>query len=527
MLPLGDEYTFDDSDARVDEPDAGTRDLGGDATVGVDGGDAGPICETVPTMEEACADRCGEVVLCEMTFGCGGCAGELDCGGSGTANECGCAEAPCAVASFRTGDLDRQSIVAMDVDREGNVFIAGDFRGTIEIGDESYTNPGTTQRDIFVAKLDPFGNPLWSRAYGGIGDPTGVSSQKAAALAVDPSGNVVVVGTSADPINLGGDDLAADGDIVIVKLDGDGDHIFSNSYGSAFSIEPTALAIDPVSQEISLTGSFYGTLQFGARPAITAAAPGCYFDIFVVQFAANGTPMRVKRFGDASEQWAESIAISGSGLFLSGYFHGDFDFGPVDRAPLSTDAFYALAVTKLSAGALTHLWSRQYGTEVGRSRLASDGAGGVFLSGRFSGSLEIATPPLNSDEGEAFLARLGTDGDVVWSKQFANALIESVDAGSDGTLYVVGQARGATDLGGGDVAVDDTPDAFIAHYAADGSPIWSRVVAGVGAQSAVDVAVSREGIAWIGAQLQGEVDFGVGTLVSRGDTDALVVGYAP
>ena len=527
VLPLGDEYTFDDVDASV-SPDASPSDLGrDDAPVDMNGGDAGPVCETDPTMEQACADRCGEVVLCEMTFVCGGCAGELACGGAGTANECGCAEAPCAVASFRTGDLDRQTVVALDVDRDGNVFIAGDFRGTITIGDDDYTNRGTVRMDMFIAKLDPQGTPLWSRAYGGIGDTEG-SSQNARALAVDPAGNVVLVGESSAPVNLGRDDLAADGDIVIVKLSGDGDHIFSATYGSEFGVDPTALAIDPASQYIFLAGSFYGTLRVGALPGITAAAPGGNFDIFLVELAPGGRPLEAKRFGDPSEQSAESIAISGNGLFLSGYFHGDFNFGPVDRDPLSTTAFYALAVTKLSVSALAHHWSRQYGTEVSNSRLAGDSSGGVFLSGRFSGSLEIATPPLNSDDGEAFLARLDSEGTTVWSRQFANVLIRALDAGRDGTLYVVGQTRGVTDLGGGTVSGDGSPDAFIAHYAADGSHIWSRTFAGVsGDQSAVDVAVSLDGTTWIAAPLEGEVDFGDGTLISSGDIDALVVGYAP
>ena len=47
-----------------DKPDAGS----------------GSGCETVPTQAEACADKCGDVTVCEMAFACGGCSGELSCG---------------------------------------------------------------------------------------------------------------------------------------------------------------------------------------------------------------------------------------------------------------------------------------------------------------------------------------------------------------------------------------------------------------------------------------------------------------
>lgn len=522
ILPLGDEYSFGGTDAST--VDAGSVDASSEADAGTD---AGLLCEELPTLEEACADRCGEVELCEMTFSCGGCVGELTCAGDGTANACGCAQPPCALASFRAGDVDRQNITGIAVDSDGNIFVAGNFRGTITFGSESYTNPGTVRFDMFLAKLDPQGNPLWSRAYGGVDDPSGNSEQQAQALAVDASGNVVLAGYSYTSINLGGADLPADGDTFIVKLDGDGNHIFSDTYPCTHAIYVSDLAIDPGSQDIFVTGNFYGTLQFGSLPSMTAATPGGHFDIFLAQLSPVGVPKRSEHYGDPSEQIPESITVSGNHVYLTAHFNGSFNFGAPNQVALSTTSYYALAITKLSTGiSFAHQWSRQYGTDVWSSHIASHRDGSLFLSGHFGGTLDIATPPLDSVHGNAFLAHLDAEGNTVWTKQLANVLINDLTVGPDGTLYVVGQTRGSVDLGAGEVPDSGTRNAFIAHYTTDGTHVWSRVFStDVGDQAAWGVSVTTDGTAWIAADFEGMVDFGTGKLTTAGDLDIAVISY--
>src|SRR6185436_2223763 len=116
----------------------------------------------------------------------------------------------------------------------GNVFAAGNFKGTVTFGTNTYTS-GATRNDMFLVKMDPTGHVLWSKAFG---DPSGADNdQLVNAIDVDATGNVVLIGYSYGATNLGGSDLAAPGgDMVIGKYDPSGNHVFSASYGTEFSI---------------------------------------------------------------------------------------------------------------------------------------------------------------------------------------------------------------------------------------------------------------------------------------------------
>ena len=534
ILPLGDEYTFGGDAGGTDGGglDGGGLDGGVDASVMPDGNvpmdDAGTDagCE-VPEMDEVCADRCGEIVACGQTFTCGTCEGELSCGGAGTANVCGCADSPCALFTDRFGDAAIQQIRGLAVDHEGNVFVAGDFRGTISFGSNTHTNAGAMRTDMFLVKFDPAGNVLWSKSFGGLNDATADSSQNVRALAVDGAGNVILAGETAAAVNFGGANLS--NDIVIAKFTGDGDHLWSASYGTDYASYPTAIAIDPGSYDVIMAGDFWGTLRFGSLSAMTAAGDQAHYDMFVVRFrAVDGIPQSSRRYGDGSLQNIGSVAASAGHVHVAATFNGTFDFGLPNSRTLSSTSWEALALAKLGAGSFNHVWSRQVGTTVAEPRLATDASGNLVVAGSFSGSLDITSPPLTSSGSAAFVARLDTTGATAWANRYENVRVLSLATGADGSIYLAGQVSGEVDLGGGAIAYSGTQDAFIAHLSADGEHIFSRVFsAAVGNQSAVAIGVSTAGVVWAGVDFQGNVDLGTGELRTAGATDIAIGRYVP
>lgn len=531
VLPLGDEYTFGGG------VDGGSADGGGvDGSVvpdgGADGGevpmdDAGPDagCE-VPAMEEVCADRCGEIVACGQTFTCGTCDGELSCGGGGTANVCGCAESPCALFTERFGDASIQVIRGLAVDHEGNVFVAGDFRGTIRFGSNTHTNVGATRYDMFLVKFDRTGHVLWSKSFGGLADATTDHDQWVRGLAVDGAGNVILAGETSGIVNFGGGPL--ENDIAIAKFTGDGEHVWSAVYGTQYSSYPTSIAVDPGTYDVVMTGDFWGTLRFGSLIAMTAAGTQAYHDMFVVRFrAADGVPQSSARYGDGSEQLASSIAVSRSHAYVAAVFHGTFDFGAPNPTPLTSSTWYSLAISRLGVGTFSHSWSRKFGTDVWAPLVAADAEGDLIVSGWFSGSLDIVTPALTSTSGAAFLAELDVGGTTRWARKFENVTIAALTVGADGSIYIAGAVAGETDLGAGPVDYDGTRNAFFARFTGDGEHVFSRVFASSSDQLAAGIGATSDGEVWLGVDLQGALDLGTGELRTEGATDIAIGRYVP
>jgi hypothetical protein len=135
------------------------------------------------------------------------------------------------------GNSFADSADAIAVDAAGNSYVAGNFRGTLQLGNFSMTSTGPL--DVFVEKLDTSGNVLWAHQFantGNFGPPTfsrlGTCAPKS--IAIDSAGEVVVAGAftghlDTDPANPGQHflDYPAPGqsghpDGYLVKLHADG-----------------------------------------------------------------------------------------------------------------------------------------------------------------------------------------------------------------------------------------------------------------------------------------------------------------
>jgi hypothetical protein len=145
---------------------------------------------------------------------------------------------------------------ALAVNSSDEVYVGGSFQGSINIGGNLYNSAG--QRDAFVVKVDPSGQPVWEKAVGDTFD------QAVRGLALAANGDLVVMGNSNGTVNFGGADLTAVGftDIFLARLDPTGSHVLSRSYGDANSDEVTKL-VPAGPQAFAAVGFFVGDLDFG------------------------------------------------------------------------------------------------------------------------------------------------------------------------------------------------------------------------------------------------------------------------
>ncbi|UQA62991.1 hypothetical protein [Polyangium aurulentum] len=113
------------------------------------------------------------------------------------------------------GDATKQEQNGMAVDAMGNIILVGATTGDIKFGEYPLTgmNEGDAQ-DVYVAKLSPAGDHIWSRRFGDADD------QDARAAAVTPSGDIYVTGEFAGKIDFGEGDVgpASGDDMFLIKL---------------------------------------------------------------------------------------------------------------------------------------------------------------------------------------------------------------------------------------------------------------------------------------------------------------------
>lgn len=149
----------------------------------------------------------------------------------------------------------------IDVDTAGNIYIAGDFNVSINMGGGLVNSAGND--DAYLTKFDSNGNHLYTKIYG---DPV---DQLMRAMAIDKAGDVVFALAHDGVVDYGGGPItnvgaAGSNDIVVVKLKGaTGDHLWSRRFGNASDQDVRCLAIDGMNN-IHVAGEFYGSINVGA-----------------------------------------------------------------------------------------------------------------------------------------------------------------------------------------------------------------------------------------------------------------------
>ena len=158
------------------------------------------------------------------------------------------------------GDADEQQGSAVGVDRDGNIVLAGNFSGSIDLGGGPLYN--LAGGDIFLAKLSASGAPVWSFRFGNAGD---ANPELAKGLAVDGSGNVVLTGQILPSLNFGSGvlwNLTSTNDVFIAKFSPSGTNLWSKRAGSSGDDEGTGAAIDR-NGNVLVVGDFFDAVDFG------------------------------------------------------------------------------------------------------------------------------------------------------------------------------------------------------------------------------------------------------------------------
>ncbi|MBI4705760.1 MAG: hypothetical protein HY744_32100 [Deltaproteobacteria bacterium] len=311
-----------------------------------------------------------------------------------------------------------------------------------------------------MVKLDPDGNPVWSRGFGAAEVDGGANGGASGGhIAVDGSGNVLVTGYFQGAVDFGGGELVSAGknDVFLVKLGADGKHLWSKRYGDDNDQYGSAVAVDG-SDRVLVTGYFMGKVDFNGGPLDSAGQN----DIFVAKLDATGKHLWSKRYGDAADQWGSAIAVDSSGNeLLTGSYNGTVDFGGGPLAAAEQNGRSAF-VAKLAPDG-KHVWSLGWATSSG-SGIAVDGSDNMLVTGS-GGSTGFGVTCLGGIGIP--LVKLDAAGKVLWARCFGSANSaygNGIAVEVAGNVLVTGRSSATADFGGGPLADQSSVVVFAAKF---------------------------------------------------------------
>lgn len=217
------------------------------------------------------------------------------------------------------------------IDSLGNVYTAGSFYNTVDFdpGNATYNITSNGYKDVFILKLDSFGNFVWVKCLGGLGEDV------AFVIRADATGNLYIVGAFDETMDFdpsaGVFNLKSFGswDMFVLKLKASGDFTWAKQMGGKFTDRANAMHVDP-NGNIYITGEFQKTADLDPGTGVfivnTYKSENLY-DEFVLKLGATGNFLWAKKISGASEEEANAIYSDASGtVYLAGYFEGTVNF---------------------------------------------------------------------------------------------------------------------------------------------------------------------------------------------------------
>lgn len=298
------------------------------------------------------------------------------------------------------------------VDSENNVFLIGNFYSTVDFdpGPGVYSLSSNGVNDVYVLKLNAFGDFVWAKTFGGTSHDMGYC------LAVDRSDNLMIGGNflssnvDFDP-NAGTDIKSSWGnyDIFLSKYDNDGNYLWTKFFQNSTDFKaPKSLVCDSLNH-IYMVGNFDGQVDFDPGIGVhNISSVNNGTDAFVLKLDSLGAFDWVSIIGNSQVENAYDVKIDMDGnIAVAGKFHKSSDLDP--GAAVVTAGFYPASVCVLDPilGGLVDF--KPIG--VIASSIAIDPYNNYYISGTYSevtgfNLMDEVVPYDDNGSGDAYLVKI-------------------------------------------------------------------------------------------------------------------------
>jgi len=383
-----------------------------------------------------------------------------------------------------------------------------------------------TFNSAYSLTIDP-----WISYYGGVDNDIG------AAIAVDPSGNVLFTGstwftnTTGFPVTPGSFQTTAGAfgdDAFVVKMDGNGMRMWATYFGGAANDRGRDITTDGVGNVFvsGLTGSNNLPIAATAGYVVQQNTFGGSFDAFLVSFDPTGALLWGTFLGDVADDRGTGIVTDGSNVYLYG-------------STQSSTGISAGAVAQPIYGGSRDMFVAKFGftgsltwcTYVGGSSAEDPGdicydnaSGTIYVSGT-TGNTFVLTPNnfpvlsghqmLSGGFTDAFLMKLDANGICLWSTFYGGANKDNgngVAVDKLGNVILVGNTNSidvnAISVAGAyQLVLGGMYDGYLAKFNGAGLRLWGSYLGGNNSDAVFDLGVDINNNIYVYGEVE-EADLG-------------------
>jgi len=361
----------------------------------------------------------------------------------------------------------------------GGAVISGGFAGTSRFGAAGAITSVTPLDDVFAAAYDGGGRALWVRRFGGTGIDHAFDGD------VDAAGDSLITGTFANTAAFGpfsltsrGGTQPAYGDAFLLKLDPAGAPRWVRQIGGPGSDGGDEVAAGP-GREAFVIGDSDGDVTFSPRVRLSATGGR---DAWVARYRPDGHVVWARSLGGPG--WQQSHGVSADAdrhALVTGELRGATRFGDIALTSQGdrSDVFLA----ELDRRGRVRWAQRFGGPGMDRGRgVDADGAGHVYFSGEFSGTIRLGPTTLTSAGGtDLFVAKATSAGRVLWAVRMGGPGDEigpEIEVDPGGAVFITGTFAAQAQFGTRTLTAAGLQAAFVARLTSRGRFTW---VAGSGA----------------------------------------------
>ena len=210
----------------------------------------------------------------------------------------------------------------------------------------------------------------------------------------------------------------------------------------------------------------------------------------------------------SESEWNESKSISvahDGSLYVLGNSKGDLN-------GQGTNGKQDIYVTKLNSDGV-HIWTKLIGSnkdDEAKSITIGEKDGKIYITGNTKGNINNKK---NKGGEDAFITKLNTDGEHVWTKAIATKKDDaafSIVSDKNGSIYVSGSTQGNLN----NTKNKGEEDAFITKFNTDGDLLWTTLIGGTGSQWSTSLAIADDGSIYGCGSIDGGLD-----MESHSETD--------